>query len=248
MEILFAKKRKFISIPLILILSIFFWPFITLSFTIYFLHKKVSFSPVKYSLMVISILLLIPIGFAWSYGFFSTNPKLTAERSKPTPQVAGIADRTPQKSQTTEDEKEIAEFVRVVDGDTIEVHLNGKKEKIRIIGIDTPEVVDPRVAPECMGKEASEKAKQIFGSQTSLTLEKDPTQQDRDRYNRLLRYVWLNDGTTDYGRLIISLGYASEYTYDLPYRYQSLYKEEQQKAQELKVGLWIDGVCQNDGN
>ncbi len=249
MHILFARKRKFVSIPLIVLLSVVFWPFILLTGGIYLAHTKIRLPAVKYTLMALSILLLIPVGFAWTYGFFSANPQLTKDRVDHQGQVAGVNEKNP-KSNTNEtiinsETKEDVTFVRVVDGDTIEVEQNGKKQIVRIIGIDTPEVVDPRIAPECLGKEASEKAQQIFSSQTNLILEKDSTQTERDRYGRLLRYVWLNEGTTDYGRLIISLGYASEYTYDLPYKYQSLYKEEQQKAQELKVGLWADGACQN---
>lgn len=252
MHILFARRRKFISIPLIALLSIVFWPFVLLTGIIYFAHTKIRLFAVKYSLMVVSMLLLIPIGFAWTYGFFSTNPELTQERARDQGQIAGANEKNTQSntndSTIASDTKEFAEFVRVVDGDTIEVIRGDKKEKVRIIGIDTPEVVDPRIAPECLGKEASEKANQIFASQKELTLEKDATQLDRDRYERLLRYVWLNSGTTDYGRLMVSLGYASEYTYDLPYKYQTTYKEEQQKAQELRVGLWADGVCVTQPN
>lgn len=244
MNILFARRRKFLSIPVIALLSIVFWPFTLLAAIIYHSHKKIRHPAIKYPIMAVSILLLIPIGFAWAYGFVSANPELISQKSG---QVAGIAEenaapKNPVQNSET-DIKESAEFVRVVDGDTIEVVLNGKTEKVRIIGIDTPEVVDPRVVPECLGKEASEKANQIFANQKVLLLERDPSQQEKDRYGRLLRYVWLNDGTTDYGRLIISLGYASEYTYDLPYKYQTTYKEEQQKAQELQVGLWKEGIC-----
>ena len=197
---------------------------------------------------MLSILILIPVGFAWAYGFFVASPDQKPPiftQNKQNQKVAGAKDENviPKQNNSTDDTKEEAQFVKVTDGDTIEVTLNGKTEKIRIIGINTPEIVDPRKAPECLGKEASDQAKKIFSSQKTVMLEKDPTQSERDKYNRLLRFVWLNNGTTDYGRLIISLGYAQEYTYDLPYKYQTLYKEEQQKAQELKVGLWKEDAC-----
>lgn len=130
---------------------------------------------------------------------------------------------------------------KVVDGDTIEVDIEGKKEKIRIIGINSPETVDPRRKVECFGKEASGKAKELLSGQ-SVRLESDPSQAERDKYDRLLRYVFLSNGM-DFGKIMILQGYAYEYTYDLPYKYQKEYKEAQQQAQTSNIGLWRDGVC-----
>lgn len=131
--------------------------------------------------------------------------------------------------------------VKVVDGDTIDVEIDGKVKRVRIIGINTPEVVDPRKKVECFGKEASEKAKSILQGK-KVRLEKDLTQGDVDKYGRLLRYVFLEDGT-DFGFLMIKEGYAFEYTYNLPYKYQQQYKEAQKQAQESKKGLWADDAC-----
>ena len=172
-----------------------FWPFFLLAGLIYFFHKKIPFRAFKYSLMALSILILIPVGFAWTYGFFSVNPS-SIQSANDINSSGTVAGAKEENSNSTEplntSDKQEAQFVRVVDGDTIEVMLNGKKEKVRIIGIDTPEVVDPRTAPECLGRQASEKAGQIFANHTSLILEKDPSQQERDRYDRLLRFVFLN--------------------------------------------------------
>lgn len=131
--------------------------------------------------------------------------------------------------------------VRVVDGDTIVVLVNNIEEKIRIIGINTPETVDPRKKVECFGKQASDKAKQLLTGQ-EIKLKSDPTQADRDKYKRLLRYISLPDGT-DYGLKMIQEGYAYEYTYQIPYTFQTQYKLAQKEAENLKVGLWADGVC-----
>jgi len=130
---------------------------------------------------------------------------------------------------------------KVVDGDTIEVDIDGKREKIRIIGINSPETVDPRREVECFGKEASAKAKELLSGQ-KVRLENDISQAERDKYNRLLRYVFLSNGM-DFGKIMIQQGYAYEYTYDLPYKYQKEYKEAQQLAQTSNIGLWSDGVC-----
>lgn len=139
--------------------------------------------------------------------------------------------------------KQQATLVKVIDGDTISVSINGKNETVRVIGIDTPEVVDSRKPVECFGKEASEMAKVLFEDNNTVTLESDPTQGDRDKYQRLLRYVWIEDGATDFGKLMIDSGYAFEYTYNLPYKYQNEYKQTEKEAREAEKGLWADDAC-----
>ena len=134
------------------------------------------------------------------------------------------------------------EVVRVVDGDTIDVSIDGKTERIRLIGINTPETVDPRKPVECFGVEASNKAKELLTGK-KVSLESDSTQGERDKYDRLLRYAFI-DGDINFNLLMIQTGFAYEYTYDLPYKYQSEFKEAQQKATASKAGLWGD-ACQN---
>ncbi len=129
---------------------------------------------------------------------------------------------------------------KVVDGDTIDVFLNGKTEKIRIIGINSPETVDPRRPVECYGKEASAYAKSLLNGKI-VTLEPDETQANRDRYSRLLRYVYI-EGKTDFGLNMIKEGYAYEYTYDIPYIKQKEYKNAQTEAENKKLGLW-GNIC-----
>lgn len=141
------------------------------------------------------------------------------------------------------DTRQQATLVKVVDGDTITVSVNGKNETIRIIGIDTPEVVDSRKTVECFGKEASDFAKVTFENNKTVLLESDPTQGERDKYQRYLRYVWIDGGKTDFGKLMIDGGYASEYTYSLPYKYQQLYKQAEKAAREANKGLWLDDAC-----
>ncbi|MEK9157392.1 MAG: thermonuclease family protein [Patescibacteria group bacterium] len=131
--------------------------------------------------------------------------------------------------------------VKVVDGDTITVSINGESETIRIIGINTPETVDPRKPVECFGQEASTKARELLDGQ-SVRLEIDASQGETDKYDRLLRYVFLSDGS-DFGKLMISEGYAYEYTYQAPYQYQVAYKTAQGEAQSAKRGLWADNAC-----
>ncbi|MBI5798620.1 MAG: thermonuclease family protein [Candidatus Yonathbacteria bacterium] len=132
---------------------------------------------------------------------------------------------------------------RVIDGDTIVVLINGVSEKVRLIGVDTPETVDPRKTVQCFGKESSEFTKSLLLN-TSIILEADSTQGNRDRYGRLLRYVFLEDGTL-INEEIIALGYGHEYTYRLPYQYQTEFKNAERSARESQKGLWAPVVCEN---
>ena len=133
--------------------------------------------------------------------------------------------------------------VRVVDGDTIVVEIDGVQEKIRLIGVDTPEVVDPRKPVQCFGKEASLFTKNNLDG-TIVRLDQDLSQGDRDKYGRLLRYVFLVDGSL-FNKMLIAEGYAHEYTYRIPYRYQKDFKLAEKTARETQKGLWSPSVCVN---
>ena len=127
---------------------------------------------------------------------------------------------------------------RVVDGDTIVVTENGEEKKVRLIGVDTPETVDPRKPVECFGKEASDKTTEYLLGK-AVVLEPDLSQGDVDKYGRLLRYVFLENGF-HVNLALIADGYAYEYTYDLPYKYQADFKEAEKGAKERRLGLWGD--------
>lgn len=131
--------------------------------------------------------------------------------------------------------------VAVVDGDTLDVELAGTVERVRLIGVDTPETVKPNTPVECFGKEASAFTRQLLGGQT-VYVEDDPSQDTRDRYGRLLAYVWLADGRLANLELVAG-GYAYEYTYDQPYKYQQQFKQAQQDAQAAQRGLWSPATC-----
>lgn len=130
---------------------------------------------------------------------------------------------------------------KVVDGDTIKVLINGEKETIRLIGINTPETVDPRRPVECFGKEASSRMKELAEG-TTVRLEYDDTQGYRDTYNRMLAYVYLEDGQM-LNRKMIAEGYAYEYTYLHPYKYQDEFRKVQKLAEASKKGLWDENTC-----
>ncbi|PZC45892.1 MAG: micrococcal nuclease [Chloroflexi bacterium] len=132
----------------------------------------------------------------------------------------------------------LAEITRVIDGDTIDVRLNGNIQRVRLIGIDTPETVAPGQPVDCWGPEASAKAKELMEGQR-VELETDPSQGDKDVFGRLLRYVWL-DGT-NVAEAMIESGDGEEYTYRTAYRHQKAFQEAEGRAQQAKAGIW--GNC-----
>ncbi len=146
----------------------------------------------------------------------------------------------------TEAEK-IAGYVsiaRVVDGDTVVANVIGEDETIRLIGIDTPESVDPRKPVQCFALEASQHLKDIVTGR-KLTLVIDPSQASTDKYDRWLRYLMLDDGT-DVNKKMIADGYAYEYTYDKPYIRQAEYRAAQEDAKKSKRGLWASDTCNGE--
>lgn len=159
------------------------------------------------------------------------------------PQEALVASTTPSgvPSSLEESQLDLVTVVRVVDGDTIIVDINGKNEKIRLIGVDTPETVDPRKPVQCFGKEASTFTKNLLEGK-QVRLEGDSSQGDRDKYGRLLRYVFLPDDTF-VNKEIITQGYGHEYTYRIPYHYQKDFKTAERSARSSQKGLWPPTAC-----
>ena len=131
--------------------------------------------------------------------------------------------------------------LRVVDGDTIVVEVDGKSESIRMIGVDTPELNDSRTGVQCFAKEAAEKTKALVTGK-SIFLEKDDSQGERDKYRRLLGYVFLENGAF-VNKALIAGGFAHEYTYDNEYKYQKQFKAAQATAKEGAIGLWAPDAC-----
>ncbi len=133
---------------------------------------------------------------------------------------------------------------KVVDGDTISVYMkDGTVENIRFVGINTPESVDPRRPVQCFGKEASKKMKELLSGEYVL-LVKDSVAGDRDKYGRLLRYVYRERDNVFANEYMIKEGYAYEYTYNgQKYDFKTSFKQLQKNAQEQKVGLWSADTC-----
>ena len=147
------------------------------------------------------------------------------------PKIEEKAETPPVKVDNT------AKVLKIVDGDTIDVLYQGKEERLRIQGINTPETKDPRYSVQCFGKEASLRAKEILESQT-VTLE---TKNNRGKYGRLLTYIRLSNGE-DYGEKIIREGYAWHYR-KYPHDRMNAYDSAEKYARENNKGLWNPNTC-----
>ena len=143
--------------------------------------------------------------------------------TSPTPAVAG----------ESTDSKDTFLVTKVIDGDTIELE-NG--QKVRYIGIDTPETVDPRRKVECFGKEASDKNKELVLNKR-VSLVKDVS--ETDKYGRLLRYVYVNDIFVN--NTLVREGFANASTYPPDVKFAQQFKKAEEEARAQRKGLW--GSC-----
>ncbi len=138
--------------------------------------------------------------------------------------------------------------VRVVDGDTLKVRYWGKEESIRLIGIDTPESrVNKKAKRDAkrsgqdiktitsMGKRATEYVESLVKPGDLITIEFDA--QQRDRYSRLLGYVYLSNGKM-LNEEIVKAGYANVMTIPPNVKYQDRFLKAYKEARENKRGLW----------
>lgn len=176
----------------------------------------------------------------WTWGAFLASIALasgiavaTPEENTPEPEAAvPSAPASPAPIATPQG----FEVDRVIDGDTVKILTDSGSKTVRIVGIDTPETVHPRMDVECYGPEASARAKELLEGQT-VQLEQDLSQGETDRYGRYLGYLTLEDGR-DFGRVMIEEGYAEEVTYDGWYEKQGRYKFYEDVAREQGVGQW----------
>ncbi len=139
-----------------------------------------------------------------------------------------------------------AHVAKTIDGDTIDVEVKGKIQRVRLMGVDTPETKDPRKPVQCFGKEASVFTKHMLEN-TAVRLEIDPSQDATDMYGRWLRYVILTDGT-NFNEQLIARGYAHEYTFKSAYKYQAEFKAAEQTAHIERRGLWATDACGGNNN
>lgn len=134
---------------------------------------------------------------------------------------------------TQEKEDNLVTVTRVIDGDTIVVDLNGNEERVRLIGVDTPETVHPELGEQPFGREASNYTKSRLEGK-EIRLEFDV--QERDQYGRLLAYIWV--GNEHFNATLLKEGYAVLSTWPPNVKYVDEFTKLQAQAREQGKGLW----------
>ncbi|MFS0646675.1 thermonuclease family protein [Siminovitchia sp. 179-K 8D1 HS] len=127
-----------------------------------------------------------------------------------------------------------ATVVHVVDGDTIDVKFNdGRKERVRMLLVDTPETKHPRLGVQPFGPEASAFTKKSL-YEKKVVLEMDVS--ERDKYGRVLAYVWLEN--ENFNRMLLEEGLARVAIFPPDLKYLDEFEKVQEKARQNKLGIW----------
>jgi len=130
----------------------------------------------------------------------------------------------------------MATVARVVDGDTIQVRIGGEDEKVRLIGIDTPETHGPGGLRECFGSEATRRAQALLPTGTAVRLVRDV--EPRDRYGRLLAYVYRSADGLFVNLTLAAEGYAAVLTYPPNVTHAKEFDAATRTARRADRGLW----------
>lgn len=167
--------------------------------------------------LVLALLILLTAGCAAGKG--DQSPPTTA---------------SPASSAAAQDPNRItATVTRIIDGDTVEVTIDGKKETVRMILVDTPETKKPNTEVQPFGPEATEFTKQMLENKT-VQLEKDVS--GTDKYGRFLYYIWL-DGKL-YNEMLLEKGLARVAVYPPDVKYVDEFRQVQKQAQQAAIGIW----------
>lgn len=194
------------------------------------------FSANQLKLMSVSIAVFAASGFLFYKGLVPEFSKLSSVKNQTVENLQELKESSPSTA-VIDPKFEKVKVLRVIDGDTIDTNIG----RIRYIGVDTPETVDPRRGVQCFGKDASDENKRLVEGK-QVYLEKDVS--ETDKFRRLLRYVYLelDDGqllfVNDY---LVRQGFAQTVTYPPDVKYIDQFTQAQRQARENQRGLWM--VC-----
>jgi endonuclease YncB( thermonuclease family) len=148
------------------------------------------------------------------------------------------SDIEPRSSRIERNSRDLYTVTRVTDGDTITVEQNGTRDTVRILGIDAPEM-HYGGEPECFARESRVKTIELLLAK-QITLIADPSQGDRDAYDRLLRFIELPNGK-NFSEAMLEGGYARAYVHSVPHVLHEEFAAKENEAMRQKRGLW--GLC-----
>jgi micrococcal nuclease len=177
------------------------------------------------------------LGIAMLSSFFGDSTTEATQPQKPTAQEA--QQKTDQATSRIK-----AQVIEVVDGDTFKAKIGDKEETVRLILVDTPETKHPNKPKQPFGEEASNLTGELLTHGTTVELEYDAEQ--RDKYNRVLAYVYVNGESLQ--EKLLSEGLARVAVYPPNTKYQEKFESIQEEAKNKKVGIWsIDGYVTSNG-
>ena len=130
------------------------------------------------------------------------------------------------------------ELVEAVDGDTAKFKMNGKQITVRFLGINTKETVHPEIGEEEWGKEASDFTKEKLKNATKIELEFDDIADKKDKYDRYLAWIWIDDELLQ--NLLVENGLAETYMLQNNYKYAGMLQESEEIAKNNKLGIWSE--------
>jgi len=187
-------------------------------------------------------ILFIIVLFMFAMGVAPESPN-TSAKQKPAPktQTDKVEEKEEVRVNTNVDPQTSVEQLKVVsvtDGDTFRVNINGKTVPVRLIGYDAPELSHPTEPKQCFGQE-SKKALESLLLNKQIVMEKDKS--DKDKYNRLLRYVWVGEVLINEYMTQNGFGLASAYPPDT--KYQKRIDAGEESAKSALRGLWAQTTC-----
>lgn len=151
-----------------------------------------------------------------------------------------------EKDDNTDTNKINVDLVDTVDGDTAKFKMNGEKVTVRFLGINTKETVDPKRGEEAWGKEASDFTKEKLKNATKIELEFDEIADEKDKYNRYLVWIWVDDELLQ--DLLVKEGLAETYMLQNNYKYAGILQESEEIAKNNKLGIWSEETSKKDND
>lgn len=158
--------------------------------------------------------------------------------------VTSTADGAPEDGTNRGDAD--SEVHRVIDGDTVLIDIDGARETVRLVGIDAPEGYGPYRETGCFGPEAAERLRELLPGGTAVRVETDPAQNPRDKFDRLLGYVWRDGDAISVNQQMVADGMALVYVFrDDPFSETEAFRRSEDEARSEQLGVW--GACGPDG-
>jgi micrococcal nuclease len=232
------NKWKIFKYTVLALISLILFPIGPLIIGSFIIYKIIKSSLLKKNKLILAGLIII-VSFALTGKIVNalptppatSNTEVKSEKTEVSPEPT----LEPTKAPSPNPNIMYVKVTNVVDGDTFKIESG---ETVRMIGIDTPETVHPSKPVQCYGKEASLKTQELIEGK-EIKLEKDVS--EKDKYGRLLRYVYLGDIFLN--EYLVREGYAMSSSYPPDIKYQDKFVGAQKKAQEENKGLWSPSAC-----